>query len=90
MMNFNAFIQYKITHMESGKKLNFLIDYLFYTLHTLYLSTMGNLTGPSLDLLKFGKLSRCGMNGNPLFIIHKNIETHYSCTFMIFKAVVLN
>ena len=33
---------------------------------TLYLSTMGNLTGPSLDLLKFGKLSRCEMNGNPL------------------------
>lgn len=33
---------------------------------TLYLSTIGNLTGPLLDLLKFGKLSRCGMNGNPL------------------------
>lgn len=33
---------------------------------TLYLSTMGNRTGPSLDLLKFGKLSRCGMKGKPL------------------------
>lgn len=33
---------------------------------TLYLSTMGSLTGPSLDLLKFGKLSRWGMNGKPL------------------------
>lgn len=33
---------------------------------TLYLSTMGNLTGPSLDLLKFGKLSKCGMKGKPL------------------------
>lgn len=27
---------------------------------------MGNLTGPSLDLFKFGKLSRCGMKGKPL------------------------
>lgn len=33
---------------------------------TLYLSTMGNLTGPSLDLFKFGKLSKCGMKGKPL------------------------
>ena len=33
---------------------------------TLYLSTMGNLTGPSLDLFKFGKLSKYGMKGNPL------------------------
>ena len=37
------------------------------TLLTLYLSTIGNLTGPSLALFKFGKLSRCGMNGNPLW-----------------------
>lgn len=43
--------------MQSGRGLHTL---------TLYLSTIGNLTGPSLDLLKFGKLSRCGMNGNPL------------------------
>lgn len=34
---------------------------------TLYLSTIGNRMGPSLDLLKFGRLSRCGMNGNPLY-----------------------
>lgn len=40
---------------------------------TLYLSTMGNRIGPSLDLLKFGKLSRCGMNGKPL---QKQIGTH--------------
>lgn len=33
---------------------------------TLYLSTIGNLTGPSLDLLKFGKLSKCGIKGKPL------------------------
>lgn len=33
---------------------------------TLYLSTIGNLTGPSLDLLKFGKLSKCGIKGRPL------------------------
>lgn len=33
---------------------------------TLYLSTIGSLTGPSTDLFKFGKLSRYGINGNPL------------------------
>lgn len=33
---------------------------------TLYLSTMGSLTGPSLDLVKFGKLSRWAINGKPL------------------------
>lgn len=41
---------------------------------TLYLSTMGNLTGPSLDLYKIGKLSRCGMNGNPLKSKYKIID----------------
>lgn len=33
---------------------------------TLYLSTIGSLTGPSLDLVKFGKLSRWAINGKPL------------------------
>jgi hypothetical protein len=33
---------------------------------TLYLSTIGSLIGPSTDLLKFGKLSRYGINGKPL------------------------
>ena len=37
-----------------------------FPLLTLYLSTMGSLTGPSLDLLKFGKLSRWAINGKPL------------------------
>lgn len=49
---------------------------------TLYLSTMGNLTGPSLDLFKFGKLSKYGMKGSPLKIktltLVKNKDTDHS------------
>lgn len=37
-----------------------------FQLLTLYLSTIGSLTGPSLDLVKFGKLSRWAINGKPL------------------------
>lgn len=37
-----------------------------FQLLTLYLSTIGSLTGPSLDLVKFGKLSRWAINGIPL------------------------
>lgn len=33
---------------------------------TLYLSTIGSLTGPSLDLVKFGRLSKWAINGKPL------------------------
>lgn len=42
------------------------VCFLSCNILTLYLSTMGNLTGPSLDLFKFGKLSKYGMKGNPL------------------------
>lgn len=40
---------------------------------TLYLSTIGSLMGPSLDLVKFGKLSRWEINGTPLI---KNKRDH--------------
>lgn len=54
--------------------------YLKRKMLTLYLSTMGNLMGPSLDRLKFGKLSRCGINGNPL----KWKKTKIKCTCVLF------
>lgn len=34
---------------------------------SLYLSTIGSLIGPSMDLLKFGILSKYGMNGNSVY-----------------------
>ena len=37
-----------------------------FLLLTLYLSTIGSLTAPSVDLVKFGKLSRWEINGKPL------------------------
>ena len=55
---------------------------------TLYLSTMGNLTGPSVILLKLGRLSRCGMNGKPLAM--KNDWDNQLLSFLIIHLWIIN